>query len=230
MNLKIIPIINKGVETIIKNPIILIPIIINTILACFFYYFFVYTSAALQNIKNLQFATIFFALISMFLGLIASKLIYDVIKNNEASLSQAILLSLKRFPFVFIGGILYFLIFGIGFIALIIPGIFLFIKFLFYSYLILLNNEKIINSFKRSWQITKGNWWKIFILFLIFTLPAMILSTITGIIATFSIFIALAIDFIYLLLLGSLSVSIFTITYIQLINKEEVAKELQPQT
>ncbi|MBZ1348613.1 MAG: hypothetical protein KYQ20_02565, partial [Candidatus Nealsonbacteria bacterium] len=43
MKLQVIQSIKQGLEIIIKNPVILAPIVINAVLTCIFIYFFVYT-------------------------------------------------------------------------------------------------------------------------------------------------------------------------------------------
>jgi hypothetical protein len=247
MKLQIIPAIKQGLEVIIKNPIILAVVVFYAVLYCLYIYFFVYAPklGELQELPpNFWLYTILITLISIFLLLIVTKIVYDAVVNNNVSLSEAINLTARRFIFVFIASILYLLIifvhgFIIGFItttipeifffiliALITSGIFLSIKFIFITYFILLNNEKIIDSFKKSWQITKGNWWRILGLLLIFLIPIMILSITASVIAVVidAVQIALILDFIWLLLMGWL-ISTFTIAYIQLI-KETIAEKI----
>ncbi|HEY1041822.1 MAG TPA: DUF975 family protein [Candidatus Paceibacterota bacterium] len=52
----------------------------------------------------------------------------------------------------------------LGFIALIIPGIILGILFMFVGYLVIDQDLKPIDALKRSWELTKGNRWKLFFL------------------------------------------------------------------
>lgn len=52
--------------------------------------------------------------------------------------------------------ILYALVVGLGFIALIIPGIYLYLKYSFYSYVIADRPVGVMDSFKASSQITEG--------------------------------------------------------------------------
>lgn len=224
MKLQIIQTIKQGLEAVIKNPIILTLIIIHAVLNCIFFYFFIYgpKPAVVEGVEmpfpvfpeHFGLYLILFTLVSLFLILIICKMVYDAVKSN-VSISEAVNLSARKFVFIFIALILYSLIVLMGFIALIIPGIFLSIKFVFVTYFILLNNEKIIDSFKKSWQITKGNWWRIFGLYLIFLIPITVLSGIAMSVALVSIPAALFIDFVALLLSGWL-ISAFTIAYIQL--------------
>jgi hypothetical protein len=236
MKIQVMKAIEQGVEVVIKNSIILKVIIVNAILNCIFSYLFLYAPGLAgprpgpeayppQLPEHFWLYTILVTLISWFLTLIITKMVYDATKSNVL-FSEAVSLSARRFIFVFIATILYSLIVIVGIIALIIPGVFLSIKFAFITYFILLNNEKIIDSFKKSWQITEGNWWEVFGLLLIFMIPIMILSMIASGVALISIPITLAIDFAAVLLSGWL-VSTLTIAYIQLTeegNKEAVIK------
>jgi uncharacterized membrane protein len=54
-----------------------------------------------------------------------------------------------------------------GFILLIIPGIILSIRFGFFDYLIVDRNSRIIESLKKSWEITRGNVWNLFLLYIL---------------------------------------------------------------
>jgi uncharacterized membrane protein len=54
-----------------------------------------------------------------------------------------------------------------GFILLIIPGIILSIRLGFFDYLIVDRNSRIIESLKKSWEITRGNVWNLFLLYIL---------------------------------------------------------------
>jgi uncharacterized membrane protein len=56
---------------------------------------------------------------------------------------------------------------AIGFILLVIPGIFLAIRLQFYSYLVIDKNMGPVESIRRSWAITRGQTWNLFILWLV---------------------------------------------------------------
>ncbi|MBF0618578.1 MAG: hypothetical protein HQL19_00240 [Candidatus Omnitrophica bacterium] len=57
---------------------------------------------------------------------------------------------------------LFFLIFCAGFFLLIIPGIYFGVIFSFFFYVILFEDRRVWDSFKRSEEIVKGNFWKVF--------------------------------------------------------------------
>jgi uncharacterized membrane protein len=59
--------------------------------------------------------------------------------------------------------ILYSLICLLGIIFFIIPGIYLGIRFWFYSYFIVDKKVGVIESLRKSWRITKGGVWNLFL-------------------------------------------------------------------
>lgn len=83
---------------------------------------------------------------------------------------------MDRYLTLLLTGIVYALAIGAGMIALIIPGIFISIKLFFYDAAIIIEGDDLSGSLKRSWQIVQGNWWRLFALFLLLTLPGLIVS------------------------------------------------------
>ena len=75
--------------------------------------------------------------------------------------------------------ILYVLVILGGLILLVLPGLYLAIRFQFYGYFIVDRDSHIVESLKRSWDITRGNAWNLFLfgllLFLINVLGALAL-------------------------------------------------------
>jgi len=67
----------------------------------------------------------------------------------------------------FFTSILYNLIVFLGIILLLIPGIIFGIRLSFYDYFIVDKNSRIIESLKRSWQITEGNTLNLFLFYLL---------------------------------------------------------------
>jgi hypothetical protein len=51
---------------------------------------------------------------------------------------------------------------GIGLILIIIPGIFLLVKFAFIDPVIMLERKGITEAFSRSWDLVRGSWWRVF--------------------------------------------------------------------
>ena len=122
----------------------------------------------------------FIFFINLFLGAVIVRFVYEVKTKSIFSWREIIKFVLSKYFLIIIATIIFYVLMALGSIALIIPGIFLMIKLMFYEYGILLDNEKAISSLKRSWRITKGNWWQLLFLGLIFVTLIMLTSIIIG--------------------------------------------------
>ena len=67
-----------------------------------------------------------------------------------------------------LGYVMYTLLAIIGFLLLIVPGIYLAIKYQYVQYLIVDKNMDVIEAFKESGRMTDGHKWNLFLLFLLF--------------------------------------------------------------
>jgi len=67
-----------------------------------------------------------------------------------------------------LGYVMYTLLAVIGFLLLIVPGIYLAIKYQYVQYLIVDKNMDVIEAFKESGRMTDGHKWNLFLLFLLF--------------------------------------------------------------
>jgi len=101
------------------------------------------------------------------LGLI--KISLEICDGEEAKIFDLFSQYRLFFRYLF-ASILKSIITLFGFILLIIPGIILSIRLGFFDYLIVDKNSKIIESLKKSWEITKGNTWNLFLLYLLLVL------------------------------------------------------------
>jgi uncharacterized membrane protein len=98
------------------------------------------------------------------LGLI--KISLKFCDNEEPKFSD--LISQYKLVFrYFVASILQSLIVIFGFLLFIIPGIIFSIRFGFYGYLIVDKNSKIVESLKKSWQITRGNTLNLFLFYIL---------------------------------------------------------------
>jgi len=77
-----------------------------------------------------------------------------------------------------LGYVLYTLIVVIGFLLLIVPGIYLAIKYQYVQYLIVDKNMDVIEAFKESGKMTNGHKWNLLLLLLLF-----LMITILGVMA-----------------------------------------------
>ncbi len=131
-------------------------------------------------------------------------------KGKKVSLISATNLVASRYLILLLATILGFALTFLGLVALILPGIFVFIKLSYYEPAVLLNNKGILESLKISWNITRGNWWRIFALFILLVLVSW------GIMAVTDLFSTTATDFFYNIFLFPWFVAVFTKSYLQL--------------
>ena len=106
----------------------------------------------------------------LFTTLVITRFIYERV-TGDFSWKRIIQVSIYKFIPVSAATLVVTLITVAGFILLFIPGIYLLFRLFFYFYAILIDNESIIGSLKKSWAITKGNWWRIFLFSVIVSLP-----------------------------------------------------------
>jgi uncharacterized membrane protein len=104
--------------------------------------------------------------LSAIFGLGLIKISLEICDGKEPKISDLFSQYRLFFRYLF-ASILKSLICLFGFILLIIPGIVLSIRLSFFDYLIVDKNSKIIESLKKSWEITKGSTWNLFLLYLL---------------------------------------------------------------
>lgn len=170
------------------------------------------------NLSIGQELIMFFASLASVLVLFSiSKAVFGILNKKKISVFRA-LISFKKFLLLFLAIILYFIIVLLGFVFLIIPGVFFFIKFLFFPFIILFKNKGIIASFKESWHMTKGIFWKIFFIFIIL-ITILYSGLLIGYLFLDITTIIIAYIFFFFLLVGILMV-IFTILFFKLMHQK----------
>ncbi|MEK7558821.1 MAG: hypothetical protein AAB521_00780 [Patescibacteria group bacterium] len=119
------------------------------------------TEALKGSALSLIWGLISFA-ISLLVQIGSIKIVLDLYDKKQLNFSH--LYSHSSLFLRYLGAsILYVIAVGIGFILLIIPGIYLAIKWQFYSFLIVDKNMGIMESFKKSSAMTEGVKWKLFL-------------------------------------------------------------------
>jgi len=123
---------------------------------------------------RLMFGVIF----SMLVGIYCTGLIIRFIYTSKEGFSSWLETNkfvLKKYLALLMLFVLMYLIMAVGLILLVIPGIIISVRLFLSDYGILLEGDRIIPSIKRSWGMTKGNWWRIAWLVLMASLPSFIL-------------------------------------------------------
>jgi len=76
----------------------------------------------------------------------------------------------------FLGAILVL----IGLILIIIPGIFIAVRFTVAAQAAVLERQSVTGSLRRSWQLVEGNWWRVFGIVIVVTILVGVLETIAS--------------------------------------------------
>jgi hypothetical protein len=84
----------------------------------------------------------------------------EVAKDGSGELYDALIVGIRKVFPVFIAAILYSLAISVGFVLLVIPGLILMITLLFFQVLIVVDDEGIIASLKKSHALVWGNYWR----------------------------------------------------------------------
>jgi hypothetical protein len=88
----------------------------------------------------------------------------------------------KKFFTVLFSAILMSIIIGLGFLFLIIPGIYLLIRLLFVPYLVVDCNAGVTEAIEGSWKITRGHFWDIFLVGFVNILLGLVIMALSSII------------------------------------------------
>jgi len=177
-----------------------------------------------DKIINEKLASFIFLFIAIFISLAIAKVAYENLMGRKISIPQSLIAVLKKLPYIIPAMILYSVMIGLGMIALIIPGIYLAVKYFFYDYTILLDNQGIKGSFEKSGEIIEGNMLKLFFLSFFLSFVIWGSSYLLGMIETDYHFINLLLR-LSLGLMTGISVVIYTAFYFQLVKQEKEAKE-----
>jgi len=85
---------------------------------------------------------------------------HNVINNGEKKWRESFILAIPIFPRLALWTIITSLIEEIGLIFLIIPGVYLMIRYVFVDYVVVLEKD-VSNPLRKSWELTKGFGWHI---------------------------------------------------------------------
>ena len=89
-------------------------------------------------------------------------------------------LGVSTFVTLALASILVGLVVGLGFVLLIIPGIYLAIRLVFVPQAIVLERKGVMDAFSRSWNLVEGSWWRVLGIVLVFGIVVAVVSGILG--------------------------------------------------
>jgi len=174
MKLEVVSTLKDGLQLLKENPKILVPLTASVVL----WLLVVVSSYSIglehdtteELLKALTLLLlIWFAAgtLGYFLDNAAIRVAADITLSGETCLKDALLFTLRKLPALLAAGFIYMLI-VVPASLLIVPGIYLGVRFFFFSYAVLIDNESAIGSLKKSWKIAKGNWLRMFALLAVF--------------------------------------------------------------
>jgi membrane-anchored glycerophosphoryl diester phosphodiesterase (GDPDase) len=105
---------------------------------------------------------------------------YRSLIGNQVTVSEAFHQANRRLlPLILVYLISCVLIFA-GFIALIIPGLYVSYRLIFPLYATVIDNSSALDSLSSSWELTKGRWWLVcrstFMIFFVVLVPTILIA------------------------------------------------------
>lgn len=239
-SLKIIQSLKDGYKVLKVSPQIFLPALIIALLSIYtgYYMGFISQEFGLELLKtpnitekvktlfgvigNLTGLIVISLLVQTFITGIIIKLSHDTLKR-KASLKAAVKFMVSRYLtdryliLLIASAVFPFFIF-LGLIVFIVPGIYLMFRLLFYQYTIVIDNEDVVGSFRKSWKSTKGNWWRVFGLYLLILVIVMAVGAVLGTVGVFldELWASSLTNFIISLFIVPWILASFTSAYLQI--------------
>jgi len=226
MKLKILKALEQGFNVMEKRPVILIPAVIVALLSAYIYYVaemfmtsFLLIDETFVGFSSLASSIALIFIISELIGIFLYGMIIKIAADSKKriSLGRTAKFVAGKYLRLLVAHIVFGALILIGYIAFIVPGIFLTIKLMFYQYSIIIDNKSVTDSLKKSWNVTKKNWWRVFALMLIISIISAALNQIAYL---FSLKIGAVVLFFVTLFVTAWSISSMTMAYMQLAKKK----------
>ena len=108
-------------------------------------------------------------LISLYIGYIMYRMMRNAIVYGRPyeNLLDELKIDISQFALFFVVNLLYGLAVGIGSMLCFLPGIWIGVRWLFAPYIMATEKVGIAEAFGRSWEMTKGSFWDLFLLGLV---------------------------------------------------------------
>lgn len=123
----------------------------------------------------------------VFQGAVMVREIAIVHGDESFTLGKALGETVLRLPGLILGSILFFVVILVGFMALIIPGIWLSGRLQLWMPALFLENASATDALASSWRLTQGNWWRaaavLTVAFVIVLVLTMVFSFVAGVLA-----------------------------------------------
>ena len=155
-----------------------------------------------------------FMLILFVVNLFMAIALILALQNPELTVKSAYSQASRYFWRYFVLSILLTVILGVAYILFIIPGIWLTVWFAFAVFVLILENNGIIASLKKSRQYVKGRWWGVFARLLCLILLSLVLSAALATIVSLSAAVAPEYVLTLIILAGNLIIVPITMGYL----------------
>lgn len=113
----------------------------------------------------------------------AVKMASDVIGKGQADLGDSVRFAISKLVWIWVLGIIVGIIVGLGFIALVVPGIILAIMFSLVLPVLLIENPGVLASMGRSRTLVGNRWLKTFAVFLVFVIIFVVAAAVVGLVS-----------------------------------------------
>jgi len=104
---------------------------------------------------------------------------YRSLTRNQVTVGQAFNQANRRLLHLILVYIMFLGLVFAGFIALIIPGLYVAYRLIFCLYATVIDNSSALDSLSSSWELTKGRWWLVFrailLLFFVVSVPIVLI-------------------------------------------------------
>lgn len=123
-------------------------------------------------------------LVSIWMNFAITGAIIRVSRGEAPTLGETFGASLVTLPMAILGSILALFGIGVGFVLLIVPGIYLAGRWMYWSTSLMDERGSAVDALGRSWALSKGNWWRgiaiLTVVVILMVVLSMVLSFVVG--------------------------------------------------
>lgn len=158
MKLDIGQVLKEGWDVLIKHPTILLAAFIGVLITEF------------AMVSDSLIAG--FAVIAVYFGtfFLMTQYVYEA-SHGKPSWKVALRALLPKWPALIVTTLIFCIAFFAGMLLFLFPGVLLFVRWGAYDYAVMFDNAGIFDSFKKSWALTQGSFWRLFTVLVILYLP-----------------------------------------------------------
>ena len=124
----------------------------------------------------------------------------------------------ERLSQLVLATVLYYVLFFVGLLCLIVPGVYLAFRLSFVYYAVVIENRSATDALARSWMLTKGYWWQIFWSLTALFFPLGVVSGVVGAFAGDNLFFSSFIGGLLGMLTGPIIFVYYVFVFMSLVN------------